>query len=73
MVQSLKYLALCAKIKGIDFLDGEEGEVNIVSTVVLCGIAVLLAMVFKEQIGGLLKKLLETITNNATGAATEAI
>ena len=73
MVQSLKYLALCARIKGIDFFDGENGEVNIVATVVLCGIAVLLAMVFKKEIGKLLKDLLKTISSNATGAATEEI
>ena len=49
------------------FLD-EEGDVNIVSMVVLIGIAVLLAVVFRQNIEGLLKTLFGTITKNATKA-----
>lgn len=73
MVQTLKYLALCARIKGLDFVSDEKGEVNIVATVVLCGIAVLLAMLFKEKIGDLLSQLLKTISGNATNVATEQL
>ena len=37
-------------------------------TLLLIGIAVLLAIVFKDAISGLINDLLETITSNATDA-----
>lgn len=46
----------------------EEGDVNIVSMVVLIGVAVLLAVLFRNQIQGLLETLFNTITQNATDA-----
>ena len=46
----------------------EEGDVNIVSIVVLIGIAVLLALFFKDQIHDLLDSLFKTISGNATKA-----
>ena len=46
----------------------EKGEVNIVATVVLIGIAVLLAIIFKDAISNLIKSLLNTIGNKAEGA-----
>ena len=51
-----------------NFIHDEEGDVNIVSMVVLIGIAVLLAAMFKTQIKTLLETLLGTITQNATKA-----
>lgn len=51
-----------------DFMCDEAGEVNVVSIVVLIGIAVLLAIVFKDGITTLLNSLLATITTNATNA-----
>ncbi len=50
------------------FLHDEKGEVNIVSIVVLIGIAVVLAIVFKDAISNLLKSLLNTISGNAENA-----
>ena len=47
------------------FIKKENGDTNIVSMVVLIGIAVLLAIVFKDEISKLIKNLLETITGNA--------
>ena len=41
---------------------------SIVTMVVLIGIAVLLAIVFRDQITKLIKSLLDTITKNATKA-----
>jgi len=70
MLETLKYLSLCARIQGADFLQEEKGEVNIVATVVLCGIAVLLAIIFKGEITGLIKDLLNTIKNNANNAVS---
>lgn len=51
-----------------DFFYNEEGDVNIVSMVVLIGIAVLLAVIFKNNIKDLLETLFETISGNATDA-----
>lgn len=50
------------------FLHDEEGDVNIVSMVVLIGIAVLLAVLFKGQISKLLNSMFKTIQNNANSA-----
>lgn len=55
------------------FLFDEEGDVNIVSMVVLIGVAVLLAVVFKKQIGTLITNLLNNITNSSTDVVTKEI
>lgn len=51
-----------------DFMADEDGEVNIVTIVVLIGIAVLLAILFRKQIENLLNSLFETINGSATNA-----
>lgn len=53
-----------------DFIRDEEGDVNIVSMVVLIGIAVLLAVVFKNQVKGLIETLFTTIQGTATNAVS---
>ena len=68
MLQNLNVMMVFAKAKLNRFLRDERGDVNIVSIVVLIGIAVLLAIVFKDAIASLLNDLLETITGNATDA-----
>lgn len=57
-----------AKMKLHNFFTKEDGEVNIVAIVVLIGIAVLLALVFKDNIEKLLTSLFGTIQQNATKA-----
>lgn len=57
-----------AKVRKV-FTD-EKGDVNIVSIVVLMGIAVLLALVFQEEVEKLLRGLLATITGKANDAVT---
>ena len=73
MLQNLNVMMVFAKAKLNSFLRDERGDVNIVSIVVLIGIAVLLAIVFKDAIGELLTNLLETITGNATGAVNNPV
>lgn len=68
MFNSAKILALKAQNKFREFFSKENGEVNIVTIVVLIGIAVLLAVIFKGAISNLLKSLFNTIENNATNA-----
>ena len=57
-----------AKNKIKNFFTDEKGAVDIVAIVVLMGIAVLLALLFQEQIEGLLKNLFAAISGNATNA-----
>ena len=68
MLQTLDSLWFMAKYKMHAFLTDENGDVNIVSMVVLIGIAVLLAIVFRDAIKSLITNLLATISNNATDA-----
>lgn len=62
-----------ARIKFEGFLRDERGDVNIVSIVVLIGVAVLLAAFFKDQIGELLNHLFTMITGNAENAVNQGI
>lgn len=54
-----------------DFITDEDGEVNIVTIVVLIGIAVLLAIVFRKQVENLIKNLFKTINGTATNAISK--
>lgn len=65
MLQKLDALYFWARFKMNTFLRDEKGEVNIVAMVVLIGVAVLLAIVFKDAISNLINDLLKTITQKA--------
>ncbi len=69
-MRELMLLEMWVKAKVAEFLKEEKGEVNIVAIVVLIGIAVILAVVFKEQILNLLNTLFAAISGNATNAVT---
>ena len=68
MMQNFMLMATMAKMKLRKLFSDEKGEVTIVTIVVLIGIAVLLALIFKDQIEGLLETLFGTITENANEA-----
>lgn len=68
MLNKLYIKALTAKFLLAEKLKEESGEVNIVAIVVLIGIAVLLAIVFRGAIENLLNSLFGTINNSATNA-----
>jgi len=70
MLRKLDSLYFMAKYKLHAFLTDEEGDVNIVSMVVLIGMAVLLAIVFKNQIKNLIETLVGQITTRAGTAIT---
>lgn len=55
------------------FFEEERGDVNVVSIVVLIGIAVLLAVLFKDQIGKLLQNLFNQISKSANDVVTKNI
>lgn len=61
------------KAKLAKLMTNEDGDVNIVSIVVLIGVAVLLAIVFKDAIGNLIRSLLSTITGNASNVVNSRI
>lgn len=65
MMQNLMLMGTMAKMKLRKLFSDEKGEVNIVAIVVLIGIAVLLALIFKDQIEKLLETLFKTISENA--------
>lgn len=54
------------------FTNDERGEVNVVAIVVLIGVAVLLAILFKEKVAELITSLFNTITGKAGGAVSDA-
>ena len=68
MLLFLDYIVVMTRIKAMQFLQEEDGDVNIVSVVVLIGIDVLLAVFFKNQIVNLLNGLFKTINNSADTA-----
>lgn len=68
VLQAMRTYGSVMMMKLRNLFTDEKGEVNIVAIVVLIGIAVLLALVFKEQIEKLLESLFGTITDNATKA-----
>lgn len=61
-------VALGMKGKVMKFINAEDGEVNIVTTVVLIGIAVALAVIFKGHVTNLVNTLMVSITGSATNA-----
>lgn len=75
LMQNIIMLGVVAKMKLRELLSDENGEVNIVAIVVLIGIAVILALLFKDKISELLTTLFGTITQKANdavgGAAAE--
>lgn len=64
-------LWLSMSLKARNFFTEEDGDVNIVSIVVLIGIAVILAIAFKDAIIGVLKSLFGGITDSTSELATE--
>lgn len=64
----IRNFATMAQFKIREFFTKENGDVNIVSIVVLIGVAVLLAILFRGAISNLLNTLFGTIENNATNA-----
>ena len=72
-MQNQMIAAYCAVqafiVNGIyNFKNKERGAVNVVEIVVIIGIAVLLAVIFRKQIQGLLEQLFNSINGNATKA-----
>ena len=70
MMQTLMMYATLASLKLKNLFSNEKGEVNVVAIVVLIGVAVLLAILFKDEISRLLTDLLAVIRGKAENAVT---
>lgn len=70
MLNAVKYLYVMLNCGVRSFAKEEKGAVDIVAIVVMIGIAVLLAVLFRTQITQLLNTLFETISGNAEQAVS---
>ena len=70
MVNMLTNLYIAVMLGIQRFRKEERGAVDIVAIVVMIGIAVILAVLFRKQIAALLRSLFGTITENATNAVS---
>lgn len=68
MMNMLMGMVLKTKSKVERFFKKEDGEVNIIAIVILIGIAILLALIFKDRIAALINSLFDTIDQNAQNA-----
>ncbi|MCD7922004.1 MAG: flagellin-like protein [Clostridiales bacterium] len=66
----LIYLKFRAKNLAEDFFFNEEGDVNIVSIIVLIGIVIIVALVFRKRITSLVNSLFDSIDESASDAIT---
>ncbi len=64
---NLTWMAAKAKQKFREFLLEESGEVNIVAMIILIAIAVMLALLFREQIGNLVEQLFQSVSDSTSG------
>lgn len=61
MLKVLDKMYIGMKIRMNNFLTNEDGAVDIVAIVVLCGIVVAVAILFRDQIGELIKNIFKKI------------
>ena len=71
MLDYIRLMGIRAKMKLQEFFTKENGDVNVVSIVVLIGIAVVLALIFRKAIASLINDLLNSIRGNAENAIKE--
>lgn len=63
------YIAMQTRMK--NFIEDEKGAVDIVAIVVLIGIVVFVAIIFREQISDLIKRMFKKIGENTDKALKE--
>ena len=68
MMANAIYFNLKAKVQ--KFFQKENGDVNVVAIVVLIGVAVVLALIFKDEISKLLRSLIKTFSGKAQYAVS---
>lgn len=65
MLNLIDRMYLTMKVRWNAFVNQEQGDVNIVSIIVICGIVVILAAVFKEQLKTFITTVFSKVTTNA--------
>lgn len=65
MVNKLNLAAIRLKVFIDSFLHEERGAVDIVAIVILCAVAIALAVVFRDQLKGIIQSLLSGIGSKA--------
>ena len=66
MLNVVDRMYIAAQAKWNKVRKEERGDVNIVSIVVLCGIVIALAVIFREQLKSLIESVMANVTTNAT-------
>lgn len=67
-MRKLDKMYLKAKQMVTNFFYDEQGDVNIVSMIVLMGVAVILALVFKNKLTTIIGKLTDSVSDQADKA-----
>lgn len=73
MLNVVDRMYIAAQAKWNKFRREERGDVNIVSIVVLCGIVIALAVVFRKQLASLITNVMTEVETKASKVATEEI
>ena len=71
MLNVVDRMYIAAQAKWNKFRKEERGDVNIVSIVVLCGIVIALAVIFRNQLKALIESVMSNVTKNATNAVNK--
>lgn len=61
------FMGCNAKNKAMDLFKKENGETNIIAIVLLIVIVIALAVIFRDSITALVRRLLNKVTTNAEG------
>ena len=70
MMNIITGMILKPQLKAENFFKKENGQVNIIAIVILIGIAIMLALIFKDRISTLIGSLFDTIDTNAQSAVS---
>lgn len=73
MLNVVDRMYIAAQAKWNKFRKEERGDVNIVSIVVLCGIVIALAVIFRNQLKALIESVMANVTTNAANAVNETV
>ena len=69
MMNYINAMIIMAQLKIRRFFSKEDGAVDIVAIVILVGVAVALAIIFRNALGKLVKDLMSGITDDASKVA----
>ncbi len=71
MLNVVDRMYIAAQAKWNKFRKEERGDVNIVSIVVLCGIVIALAIVFRDQLAKVIENVLQTVQGRANSVVVQ--